>query len=104
MAIYVQLETEEQFAEYVNSGKRFVFKHSISCPISYSVKSDVDSVESTVGLIVVQKSRGLSSRVAEITGVKHESPQALVFENGECVYNASHYDIEGWRISDLLDE
>ena len=34
-----------------------------------------------------------SLRVARITGVEHQSPQALWIENGRVVWHASHWDI-----------
>jgi bacillithiol system protein YtxJ len=44
-------------------------------------------------LIVVQRSRDVSTAVAEKTGIRHESPQALVLKNSKVVYHASHYDV-----------
>lgn len=70
-----------------------IFKHSITCSISRSVFSDVRQFEGPVHMIVVQHSRDVSQAVAEKTGVRHESPQALIIKDGKCVYNASHYDI-----------
>ena len=102
MADFVDLRTEEEFLDFVSAGKKLVFKHSNSCPISYFVKQDVTHINEKIGLIVVQTSRPLSTYVAAETGVRHESPQALVFDNGKCVYSASHYDITSDSIKELL--
>ena len=34
--------------------------------------------------------RPLSRSIAEESGIRHESPQALLFVDGQCVWNASH--------------
>ena len=43
--------------------------------------------------LVVQEERKLSDYIAEKTNVKHESPQAFYFIDGEATWNASHSDI-----------
>lgn len=40
--------------------------------------------------IDVVDQRPLSQGVARRTGVRHESPQALLFTGGRCVWHASH--------------
>jgi bacillithiol system protein YtxJ len=45
--------------------------------------------------------RPLSNAIAEIFGVHHESPQVLLIQDGECVYDASHYDIS---FDDLVEQ
>lgn len=69
------------------------FKHSVTCPISLDVYSSIEGVTGEINLIVVQRSRPISMEIAERTGVRHESPQALVIHGGKVVYHASHYDI-----------
>jgi bacillithiol system protein YtxJ len=34
--------------------------------------------------------RNISSKIAEMFSVEHESPQILIIKNGECVYDESH--------------
>ena len=43
--------------------------------------------------LVVQEERKLSDYIVEKTNVKHESPQAFYFIDGEATWNASHSDI-----------
>lgn len=72
-----------------------VFKHSVSCPISLNVHADVARhYAGDIALVVVQRARALSNTIAARTGVRHESPQALVLRDGKAVWHASHYDIE----------
>jgi bacillithiol system protein YtxJ len=37
--------------------------------------------------------RGLSNKIAQEFNVPHESPQALVIRDGQCVYEESHMGI-----------
>ena len=70
-----------------------LFKHSSSCGISAGVFRDVKMVDADVNIVVVQTDRDISNEIERQTGIKHESPQAIVLKNGEPVYHASHYDI-----------
>ena len=70
-----------------------LFKHSNSCGISSGVFNEVSLVNGDINLIVVQNARNVSNLIAERTGIRHESPQAIVLKQGEPVYHASHYDI-----------
>ena len=70
-----------------------LFKHSNACPISARAYSQMTAVKAPVSIVVVQKSRDVSREVEQRTGVRHETPQALVIRNGRAVWNASHFDI-----------
>ena len=45
--------------------------------------------------------RALSDFIAENSGIEHQSPQLIVFQNGKPVYNASH---SGINIDELKSE
>src|SRR5918912_855058 len=70
-----------------------LFKHSNSCPISARAYRQMEGVKTPVSIVVVQKHRDVSREVEQRTGVRHETPQALVIRNGRAVWNASHFDI-----------
>ena len=70
-----------------------IFKHSLTCPISRSVHDDVTGYDGEIALVIVQKAQELSKEIAARTGVRHESPQALVLRDGRAVWHAAHYDI-----------
>jgi bacillithiol system protein YtxJ len=70
-----------------------LFKHSNACPISASAYRQMGEVKTPVSIVVVQKSRDVSREVEERTGLRHETPQALVLRNGQVVWSASHFDI-----------
>ena len=81
-----------------------VFKHSTTCPISARAYQEMKRAESDVSLIVVQKARDLSRAFEERTGVRHESPQALVLRRGEAVWSASHWDITADAVNRAVRE
>jgi bacillithiol system protein YtxJ len=47
-----------------------------------------------VGLIRVIEARAASNLVAEKTGIRHESPQVILFKDGEAVF-----DVDNWNIT-----
>ena len=75
-----------------------LLKHSTTCSISSGVYREVGLVESDVNVIVIQMHRDISNAIAQRTGVRHESPQAIVLRDGQPVYHASHFDIEAQHI------
>ena len=90
---------EELFARS-NEEPVLLFKHSNSCPISARAYSQMTAVKTPVSIVVVQKSRDVSREVEQRTGIRHETPQALVIRNGRVVWNASHFDIT----ADVVDQ
>ena len=41
----------------------------------------------------MQRARDVSNALAEKTGIRHESPQAIVLKDEKPIYHASHYDV-----------
>jgi len=83
-----------------------IFKHSTSCFISKTVlknfeKEIENSDEQNVSFYFLDllAFRPISNKIAEDFGIRHESPQLIVFENGEPINNASHQDISLSQIS-----
>ena len=70
-----------------------VFKHSTTCPISGAAYKEMAEIESPVALVVVQKARDVSQQVEARTGIRHESPQAIILRDGQAVWSASHWNI-----------
>lgn len=72
-----------------------VFKHSATCSISVSVKRQLDAFIAAnphlpTRVVVVQNERRLSDALAVVLQVRHESPQALLVQNGRLLWHASH--------------
>jgi bacillithiol system protein YtxJ len=81
-----------------------ILKHSTRCSISSMAKSRVemswdfsdDQVEAYYLDLIAY--RDVSNYISNEFDVPHQSPQALLIENGKCTYDASHLNI---RVSDL---
>jgi bacillithiol system protein YtxJ len=52
--------------------------------------------------LVVQKSRALSNEIAEALGVQHETPQAIVLDQKEPVFDTSHFDVTADTVREAL--
>jgi bacillithiol system protein YtxJ len=56
-----------------------------------------------LGVIRVVESRPASNRVAELTGVVHESPQLFLFKDGTSVFDRDNWDITAEALEHALD-
>jgi monothiol bacilliredoxin len=95
-ANFINLDSQEKLEklfERSHAEPVLLFKHSNTCGISSGVYRIVSDVNAEINLVVVQNERGISNRISEITGIRHESPQAIILKNGSPTYSASHYDI-----------
>lgn len=94
-----KISTVEEFEQIVKENNRFLFlKHSTTCPISAAGHEAFSAFASSHEDIPsyylhVQDSRDVSNYISETYEVKHESPQALLFEDGKVKWHASHWNI-----------
>ena len=96
----------EEIKEESQQHPVLIFKHSTRCNISATAKARLerkwksdeagDLLPYYLDLVLL---RSLSNEVADTFGVRHESPQILLISKGECVYDASHFDINFDEIS-----
>lgn len=77
-----------------------LFKHSTRCPISAWASREWAAFTASpeaqrVGLALVRviESQPVSLAVARRAGVAHESPQAILIQNGRGVWSRSHHGI-----------
>jgi bacillithiol system protein YtxJ len=95
----------ERLYELSHSQPVVLFKHSTTCPISSMAYDEMSRVEATpVSIIVVQRSRDISREIETRTGIRHESPQAIVLRNGQPVWNASHFSIKSASVERAVRE
>jgi bacillithiol system protein YtxJ len=80
-----------------------VFKHSDACSISSRAYREMEKVEADVNLLVVQTAREISRELANLTGVRHETPQVIVLRDGKAVWNASHFDVLAAAVAKALE-
>ena len=75
----------------------FVFKHSTRCSVSYMAYKGLKAMwifdEIPFYYLDLIKFRNLSNEVASTFNLRHESPQLLFIKNGECINNASHFNV-----------
>jgi bacillithiol system protein YtxJ len=57
-----------------------------------------------LGVIRVLEARPASNRVAEVTGIRHESPQIVLFKEGRAVFDRDNWDITADAVSGALAE
>ncbi|MEK3883471.1 bacillithiol system redox-active protein YtxJ [Paenibacillus sp. PL2-23] len=110
---YKEITTIEQWEEaFRQSDERPVvlFKHSTTCPVSANAHEEFnrylsDSPKDGVDYLLVKviESRPVSNKIAEDTGVKHESPQIMYIDNKAKVWTASHWSVTKAHISAVLD-
>ena len=92
-----QLQTikEESFNQPI-----LILKHSTTCSISGTALNRLERNwnQEKVGelkpyYLDLLRFRPISAEIASTFNVEHQSPQVLIIQNGECTYNASHFDI-----------
>ena len=84
-----------------------IFKHSTRCSISSVAKMRLSlswdfGEELPIYYLDLIAYRNVSNLIAEKLGVRHESPQLLVINNGECIYNGSHMAISVSELHSIL--
>ncbi len=86
------------------------FKHSNTCPISTRAYGEFEKYLASAAsaavqhaLIVVQRARAVSNQLADITGVEHESPQAILVRAGKAVWNESHFKLKNDVLVDAVN-
>ncbi len=92
-----------------NEKSVLLFKHSTVCPISANAYSQVAKFAQAneslpVYIVLVREDRPVSLFIAEKAGINHQSPQAILFNKGKAVWDASHYSITGTAIQKALEE
>lgn len=94
-----KIDTIEEFQEIAESQVAFLFfKNSLTCPIAQAAFEEFDAFTKEHDSVAayylnVQEARPLSNYIAETYGVKHESPQALLFKGKQVAWNDSHWKI-----------
>lgn len=103
------ISTKTEFDDYVKKDAFILLKHSNTCPISAQaydefVKFVEDFPDFPAVYIVVQEDRSLSDDIAKTFHVKHESPQIILFNNGNVAYHTSHWNITVGAIQKAIEE
>jgi bacillithiol system protein YtxJ len=106
---WIPLQEMGQLDEIVtrsHQNLQVIFKHSTRCSISSMALHRLERDEAPLGAdfyyLDLLSYRPISSAIAERFQVQHESPQIIVFKNGEVVYDESHMAIQMQEIASLV--
>ena len=81
-----------------------IFKHSTRCSISTMAKNRMETRAEIkyeyLYFLDLIKYRSISNRIESEFNIKHESPQILKIDKGECIYHGSHQEINWENIPD----
>jgi len=87
------------------NGYSVIFKHSTRCSISMMAKRSFefswDEIPANTPLYFLDliAHRDISAYIAETFQVHHESPQALLIKDGECILDLSHGEISAEELA-----
>src|SRR5918911_1884098 len=94
---FFKIDDQAALENLITDSKRkpiIIFKHSNACSISSRAYREMEKVEGQVNILEVQSAREISRELANLTGVRHETPQVIVLRDGKAVWNASHFDVK----------
>lgn len=108
---WLELSSEEQLDQIIKDSHQkpvALFKHSTRCGISVRAKFvleedwDITTDELDFYYLDLLQHRNISNKIAEITGVQHQSPQVLLIKDGEVVYEETHHAINPAELKEYL--
>lgn len=85
-----------------------LYKHSPVCGLSSRALREVREFAATrpalpIYLVNVITRRGLSRLIEERTGIRHESPQAIVLKHGHPIWHGSHRAVTERALAGAVD-
>lgn len=109
-----RITSTEELAEMIKLSTEqpvLFFKHSTTCGISARAYDEFQRYLQTSAsaqvrncLIVVQSARAVSNELARLVGVTHESPQAILVQNGRAVWHESHLALKSQTLAAAVAE
>lgn len=83
----------------------FVIKHSSTCPISAAGYRAFEAFRTSIPkyVVIVQRSRPVSNEIERDLGIRHESPQLFLLNEGQVSWHGSHYEISEMTIQTAVD-
>lgn len=107
---WIEINKAEQLDELKatsNQNPVLVFKHSTTCSISKTSLNRLERNWQPAELPIktyfldLLSYRSISNQIATDFNVEHQSPQVLLINKGQVIFNATHFDI---NYSDLKKE
>lgn len=95
---FSRLPDDVALEEAWNARLALVFKHSSACGRSWTAHGEIERFagrhpEVPIRIIEVRTERPLSDQVAEKSGIRHQSPQALLLRDGRVSWHGSHEQV-----------
>jgi bacillithiol system protein YtxJ len=97
---YRELKSIEDWRQVKNDSERhpvLIIKHSTTCPISarawrefQSYLDDNDHTDVEHVMVKVIETRDVSNKISAELSIKHESPQAILMQHQQAIWNTSH--------------
>ncbi|HEX5835274.1 MAG TPA: bacillithiol system redox-active protein YtxJ [Pyrinomonadaceae bacterium] len=103
---FFKIDNRETLDKLITDSKTqpiVIFKHSNACGISSAAYREMEKFDGQVNLLEVQSARDVSHELADLTGIRHETPQVIVLKDGKAVWNASHFDVKASAVSRALE-
>lgn len=92
------ITTDKDIDEALAARLALIYKHSPICGTSGMAREEITRFAAahpdvTVYIVDVIQFRPLSRAIANRTGIRHQSPQAILIHNGKPVWNGSHFRV-----------
>ena len=112
--LFHSCKTVDQFETLLEGSHRqpvFLMKHSTMCGTSSGAwKRFQEFAKSSSGdsaafwQVLVIEDRSLSTAIARQSGIRHQSPQVILFRNGKAVWHESHWRIDTDALQEALEK
>lgn len=106
---FLPLASETDWADALSQSDDrpvLIFKHSNRCPLSASANREMHALAAEEDLpvyrVVVQEHRVVSDDIADTLDIRHETPQAILLDDGDPVFDASHHDVTADAIREVV--
>ena len=74
-----------------------VYKHSSACSVSTKANREMSKLAKQFPVpiykVVVQNNRAISDTIADTLDIRHETPQAIVLQDGSPLFDTSHFNV-----------
>ena len=102
-----ELTPLEELEQTLKLPMAVIYKHSSRCALSRSARTEMGKFEQEIPdlpvfIVDVVRHPAVSTAIEERTGIKHESPQAILLRDGAVTWHASHYDVTRASLRDNL--
>jgi bacillithiol system protein YtxJ len=97
----------EQLLEHSTTDPVVIFKHSTQCAVSDAALDEFHQFSRSAddvpcGLVLVIEHRDVSNTIAQALNIRHQSPQAILVQDRQPKWNASHWAITAAALRDAL--